>query len=226
VTAREMVSLIRRHLLAVLAVLAVSIGGFHVIRSAPMTYSENGTVAFTMIRSASNPNPYGTFRDSMIDTAGIVGLIGSSPQVRAEVQSDGGTASFQVVLIDNYNLQFPLFNEPYLTISASSDNPRSVHRTFVVVNNLLDRKLLALQSKVHVKKSARIVARLVADTGPQPQAGSSIRSLAALMVLTVVAVFAVATFLDRSKFRLRHAGWFRGAGRGTARRHPFDTRSR
>lgn len=204
VTVQEIIALMRRHLIALVIVLVVTAGVAYKFKHAPVMYQESGTVAFAAGKSAGNPNPYTSLDGSMIDAAGVMALLVMSPRGQAQVQAAGGSAAFDVALENSYSMQFPDYSAPYITVSATSPNPAQAHRTFTVVTALLYQDLAARQAQAQVPAASRIAAHMIADSGPQPQPGSSKRSLLGIFILMIVAAFSVATFLDRHPIRLRH----------------------
>jgi hypothetical protein len=70
----------------------------------------------------------------------------------------------------------------------------------VVVLRVLRQRLAAIQAQAGVRPPDRIRTYLAGDTGPIAKRGSAKRVFAGLALLTVVAVFIVATFLDRRRF--------------------------
>jgi hypothetical protein len=213
VTVQEIVALMQRHLVALMIVVAVAAGVAYALKRTPMTYQESGTVAFTVTKSATNPNPYASSSDALIDAAGIITLMVMSPQGQQQVRAAGGAGAFDAALVNNYNLQFPLYNQPYVTVTAASTNPADVQRTFIEVTQMLYHDLSAQQAEAHVPTADRIAAHMVADTGTVTQPGSSKRTFAGLLVLMIVAAFSVAIFLDRHRIRLRGVPWFRQTDR-------------
>jgi hypothetical protein len=219
-TVQEIFALMRQHLVAVMIVVVVAAGVAYKFKHAPIMYQETGTVLLTVGKSSYNPNPYISLDQSMIDTAGIIVLLVMSPQGQAQVQTAGGSASFEVTLVNGYSMQFPDYPAPYIAVSSMSPYPAATHRTFTVVAGLVDHDLAARQAYFHVPTASRIVPQMIGDTGPQPQPGSSKRWLLGIFILTLVAAFSAAIFLDRHPVGLRYTGWFRqadGPGRRTRR---------
>jgi len=107
-----------------------------------------------------------------------------------------------VELLNSYNLQYPNFSSPYLTVSTTSKDFPAVHQTFNVVTKLLIDQFTASEVRNDVAPNNRIAILLEGDTGPLLEQGSSKRALAGLILLTLIAIFAVATFLDRHPIRL------------------------
>jgi hypothetical protein len=212
-TAQEIFALMRRHLVALMIVIVAAAGVTYKFKHTPIMYQESGTVLLAQDKSVGNPNPYFSVDQSMTATAGIMVLLVMSPQGRAQVQAAGGSASFDVALVNIYSMQFPDYSNPYISVSAASPDPAEVHRTFTAVVGLLYHELTIRQTQVHAPTISLIVPHMITDTGPQAQPGSSKRWLFGMFILMLVAVFSVATFLDRHPIKLRYLARFRRADR-------------
>jgi hypothetical protein len=178
-------------------VIIITVGAAYALKRTATTYQESATVVFTTLQSASNPDPYGALDGTLTDVAGIMSLEMMNPQSRQQIRAAGGTADYNVGLVNLYNLQDPDYGYPYLTVSASGTDIGQVKRTFAAVSRTLGRELQLRQARVRVPPAARIVTRTLADTGPQPQPGSTMRVFAGLLILAVVAALSVVVFADR-----------------------------
>lgn len=201
-TVQEIAQLIRRHLLAVIIVLVVGAGVGYSVKHTPLTYAESATVVFIPPKSIAYPNPYATLSSGLTQTAGVMAILVMSPRGQQQVLSAGGTGSYDAELVNLYNLEYPNYSDPFVTVTATSTNPAIAHRTFIVVVQLLGDVLQARQEKAGVPKVDRIASHVVGDSGVVPEQGSSKRALAGLLVLTIVAAFSVASFLERHPVRL------------------------
>jgi hypothetical protein len=197
VTVQEIAALMRRHVIAMIMVVAVTAGVGYAFKHTPPTYLEGGTVVFTAPKSIAFPNPYTSLSGNLTQTSGIMAILVMSPQGRQKIQSAGGTAAYDAELVNLYNLQYPNYSDPFVAVTATSANPAEVHRTFTLVTQLLMNELTVRQAQAGAPPVDRIGAHVVGDTGPLPTRGSSKRSLAGLLVLMIVAAFSIAAFLDR-----------------------------
>jgi hypothetical protein len=209
VTVPELAALMRRHTVALMIIVVATAGLAFAIERTPVTYQESGTLAFTARKTSADPNPYASLNDALIDAAGVLTVLAVSPQSHEQVKADGGTALFNIALVNGYNLQFPDFNEPYATLNTTSGNVSAVIRTFTLVIQLLHHELEMRQSQVHVRGADRIVMHVLAVTGPAPQLGSFKRVFGGLFALMLVLMFSVAIFLDRHPIRLKQIAYFR-----------------
>jgi hypothetical protein len=209
VTVPEIVALMRRHMIVLMIIVVATAGLAFEIKHAPVTYEESATLAFTSRKTSAKPNPYAALNNALIDAAGILTTLAMSAQNQEQIKAAGGTALFNITLANGYNLQFPDFNEPYATLSATSTSVAAVDRTFTLVVQLLHGELKARQNQVKVPGADRIEIHVLAATGPVPQLGSFKRVLAGLFALMLVIIFSVATFLSRHPIRSRRVQPFR-----------------
>jgi hypothetical protein len=200
---REIAALMRRHLLAVLIVLIIAVGVVFDIKTTPTTYLETATVVFTAKNSLADPHSAGEFVVPLVATEVMTAENMMSAPEESQVRAAGGAASYDFVPLNLYSMQYPDYNEPAAILSATSQSPADVQRTFSVAVQVLERELAAIQARV--PQASRIHIYLVGDSGLAAQPGSSTRVLAGLALLTIVAVFSVVNFLDRRRRRVRSA---------------------
>jgi hypothetical protein len=201
VSLQAIAALVRRHIAAVLVVIAIAASVGYVLRRAPIQYQDSATMVFTAPASTLYPNALDSLSDTLVDTAGTMAVTAMSPLVQQDVQRAGGTTSYDVELVNTYNLEYPNFSDPYVTITANAASPAQAQHTFNLVTQVLMRDLQLDQAGVLVVN--RISARVVGATGPLSQQGSDKRVIAGLLTLTLVAIFSVACFLDRHPIRFR-----------------------
>jgi hypothetical protein len=185
----------------VMVVVVIAVGTVYTFKHSPLTYQESATMVLTPPRSVVNPNPYNSFGDSLITTGGLVAVFMMGPQGQQKVRATGAAGDYSVALVNLYNQQYPNYSEPYVTVSATAQDPATTHSTFVAVTRLFNNDLAARQAGVPLID--RITAQEVGDTGPLIQSGSQKRTLAGLAVLTIIVGFFLLTFLDRHPVRLR-----------------------
>src|SRR5260370_26090691 len=129
-----------------------------------------------------------------------------SPRGQEKARGAGATSAFNVALVNTYSQQYPNYSEPYVTVSASGNDPAEAHRTFAVVSGLFAGDLVALQAQEGTAPIHRIGAHIIGDTGPVAQSGSPKRTYAGLALLTIVAVVVGAQFFFLYPGRL-HLLW-------------------
>jgi hypothetical protein len=88
-------------------------------------------------------------------------------------------------------------------VSTSSTDPAAAARTFTAVTQVLERELTTRQTQARVPRFNYIGLRILGQTGPLSQKGSTKRSYAGLLFLAIVAVLSIAGFLDRYSIPLR-----------------------
>jgi len=199
-TVRKIAALMRRHLVAVIVVLTIAAGVTYSIVSTPPTYSETATVIFSAGPSLADSRASASFMIPLIATEVMMSQTMMSSPTQNQVRAVGGTASFELVPYNLYSLQYPDYGEPITMLTVTSPSPAAIQRTFGAVLGLLGRRLAAMQAQVPPRN--RIQDSLVGDSGIAAQPGSSMRVLGGLVLLTVIAVFMVANFLDRRQYRL------------------------
>lgn len=211
-TVSEIVGRLWRHPIAVLVIIFCAVGVLHSIKNAPPTYGETGTMVFLPPYSGVHPNPYTAVGGSLTPTAGVVAARVMSPQGQQQVVQAGGTAAYDIGLVNGYNLQYPDYSSPYLDITTTDTNPDQVYKTFNIVTRMLSGEMTAAQIDNGVPPRDRIFTQVAGPSGPLLEQGSPKRSLAGILILTIVAIFAATSFLDRHPVRLG-----RLLGLGTAR---------
>jgi hypothetical protein len=206
VSLQEIAALVRRHVLVVGVILAIAAGVAYTFKHTPVQYQESGTIVLKPPLSAADPNPYSSFGGSLTEAAGTIALLMMSPQSQAQVVAAGGTATYDVALVNTGNLSSPIFGFPDVTVTATSEYPAAAHLTFVVVTRLFAQELAARQARAGATLASHIQPQLVGDTGVAATPGSSKRVFGGLLVLTAVAALSAASFLDRHPVRLRPPG--------------------
>jgi hypothetical protein len=199
----EIVARLWRHLLAVIVILVGSVGVLYSLKHTPPQYGESATMVLLPPRSGTKPNPYAAVGGALTDTAGVIATHAMSPQGQQQIFAAGGTASYDVELLNGYNMEFPDFSNPYVTISTTAGSPAQAHQTFIIVSRLLAAQMTARQVALGVPPVDRISTQLAGDSGPLIEQGSPKRSLIGLIVLTMTVLFSVVAFLDRHPLRLR-----------------------
>jgi hypothetical protein len=200
VSPQQLVALVRRHLVAVCLVFIVAAGTYYHIEHADPGYTDAATVAFT------SPGQGGLFiysQDLLVIDALVTTQV-MSQEGQQKVQEAGGTASYDVELINLNDEDFPNYSNPYVTVTTSSSNPAAAQNTFSAVMQVMQDDLTSLQAQQGAKPKTWMKLRTIADpTGPIARTGSPKRTFVALAGLALVAAFMLAGFLDRHPVRLR-----------------------
>jgi hypothetical protein len=199
VTFRELAALMRRHLLAATAVLMIAAGLGYGLRRTPPLYSESAAVVFTVKGSLADSRPSASYLPSLIATEVMMAQALMTPPWQSEIRDAGGNASFDFTPFNSYSLQYPNYYEPGAMLTATSQRPADVRRTFTLVCQLLGQRLTAMQAGARVPARDRIQVLLVGNGAPAAQPGSPTRVLGGLFMLAAMAVFMVVNFLDRRR---------------------------
>jgi hypothetical protein len=205
--------LVRPQVYPLVGVLVLAGASAYAIRHTPETYLESATVELDARNLLAAHDPHdkagqsivsaGAVNQSLITTSAMLTEMVMSPQTDAAVRRAGGTAAFHMALVNFYNQDYPEYVYPLTTVTTQSASPAAAHRTFAAVVAVLRRLLAARQARV--PRPGRIFAQVTGDTGPVAQPGSLKRSLAALGLLTAIALGLLSSFLARHQARLARA---------------------
>ena len=199
-----------------IVVLILTAGVAYGIKRTPPMYAESATVVFTPPKSLVFPNPYASWRGDLQTSADVMTKAMLDSRSEQRVREAGGTADFNLVLVNLYNEEYPDYGVPYVKLTTTSVNPADAQRTFTIVASSFEHLVSARQAQAGVMPGNRISTTIVGDTGPLVQAGSPKRVYAGLALLAVVAAFMLSNFISRHQGRLRASG--RLNARATARR--------
>lgn len=210
----EIAALLRRHLIAVLAVLVLALWLVHDFKATPTVYNDGATVVFKPPVSQRYPNPYESGGGSIITAAGVIATYVNGSEGQKLVTAAGGTLPYTTELINSYNQDYPNYSAPEVDVEVNGTDIGAVMRTYAAVIQVIKAQTVARQMAAKAPKVDRIAIKVIGDPGPLAQPGSSKRSLGGLMLLTLVGIFAVAIFFDRHPIRLGELSRSRrGAGR-------------
>jgi hypothetical protein len=193
-------ALFRRHLAAAAVILLLTAAFAYRVTHADPGYTDTATVAFI------GPTGQGLFNDG--DSLLVIDELTANTVMSAvgqqQVRNAGGTADYDVALVNLNDEDYPDYGEPYVTVTTSSPDPGAASDTMSAVQTVLARDLSDLQAKQGAPPGTRIGVRAIASpSGPVAQTGSRKRFLAGLVVLALIAAYMVARFLDRHPVRLR-----------------------
>jgi hypothetical protein len=133
------------------------------------------------------------------DAVSVESLMGS--QARVLMRQAGGVANFNLSLANFDNQDFPDYSYPLATLTTQSASPAAAYRTFNAALKVLQHLVAGLQA--HVPQPDRISLIVVGATGPLRQPGSLKRSLAAIVLLTLIGMGMLSNFLNRNRNWLR-----------------------
>jgi hypothetical protein len=203
VSPQEIFALLRRHAVAIAAVVVlVGTLGIYLERRPP-GYADSATVAFV---APKNQGGLFGFGQSLLVADQVMTASLSGPQGQEQVRKAGGTAKFSVELVNLSDEEFPNYSDPYATVSVVSQDAGEAEKTYSAVIQVLQEDLAAIQARQGAKPNTWIHMHIIADSpapGAQAQRGSRDRIFAGLAILGVIAAFMLATFLDRRPIRWR-----------------------
>lgn len=190
----DLAALIRRHVIATVLVLVISaIAGFGLHHTKPL-YGD------TVDLDLQTPKSQTSWSSSLVITADLVSRSMMSPQEAQLVRQAGGSSSYQVTLVNLYNMELPDYSVPYISITATGGSRVAAQDTFGAVTRVLAQELKNWQTGKGIPPSGQInVYTMAATGGAIPLSGSPTRTFAALLVLTIIALFMVLSFLDRKR---------------------------
>jgi hypothetical protein len=216
----DIAALLRRHVVAVAFIVALTAAFAYRVTHADPGYTDTATVAFTA------PSAQGLFThgNSLLVIDELTASTVTSAAGQRQVRDAGGTAGYQVALINLNDEDYPDYGEPYVTVTTNSPDPGAASDTMSAVLTVLGQDLSDLQAKQGAPSATWIGLRAIAaPSGPVAQGGSRKRFLAGLAVLALIAAYLTARFLDRHPFsvvRLRDLLRIPGpAGRSHPRRY-------
>jgi hypothetical protein len=205
--------ILRRQLLAVIALLILAGGFAYEMKSAPKLYSDRAAVVFGVANNRAGSRSHRSLGESLITTETMLTEDQMTLPGQRLIRDAGGAAQFELAPFNLSNMRYPDYAEPYATLTTTSRSPAAAHRTFKVVVRVLAHRLAAIQAGV--SRRNRIKVYLAGKTGVRVQRGSSARAFGGLALLTIVAVGMAVNFLDRRQGRM---STFR---LGALRPHPF-----
>jgi hypothetical protein len=174
-------------ILALTLILVITVGlGVKIEENRP-SYVESATVLFTTPNLDRSAELYTWQAQSLISAGSVVSQILMSPQVEHEVAQAGGAGHYNLALINFYNQEYPEYGYPEATLSASSPDATSTHRTYLIAERTMIKVLATWQSQAKAPPHHRITAQVSNDSGPMPRSGSRLRALGGLLLLCLVA---------------------------------------
>ena len=190
----DIAALIRRHVIATVIVLVISaIVGFDLHHTKPL-YGD------TVDLDLKTPSSQTTWSSSLVITADLVSRSMMSPQAAQLVRQAGGSSSYQVTLVNLYNMELPDYSVPYISVTATAGSQTAAQDTFGAVTRVLAQELKDWQAGKGIPAADQInLYTMAASGGAIPLSGSPTRTFAALLVLTIIALFMVLSFLDRKR---------------------------
>jgi hypothetical protein len=198
-----MAALVRRHLVAVAIVFICAVGLMYHFQHEAQGYIDTATVAFTAPTGPKGQTDLFEDEQSLLVIDALTANSAMSQQGEQQVRDLGGTATYDVALVNLNDEDYPNYSDPYVTVTTSSFDAAAAQHTFLAVMRVLQVDLATLQARQGANPATWIQLHTIASpSGPIAQTGSRKRSLAGLATLAVISAFMLATFLDRHPVRL------------------------
>lgn len=195
----DIVGLLWRHVVAVTVIFVLTSGFAYHFEHADPGYTDTATIAFT----APSTQGFFTHGNSLLVIDELTANTVMSAAGQSQVTKAGGTANYNVALVNLNDEDYPNYSEPYVTVTTTSPDPGAAGETMSAVMTVLAQDLSGLQTQQGAKAGALIELREIATTGPVAQTGSRKRVLAGLAILSLIAAYITARLLDRRPVRLR-----------------------
>jgi hypothetical protein len=192
--------LLRHRIAITLVALTACLISYHLIHANP-GYMDSASVAFTAPKGSVS-----IFQDirslQAVEEVTVSYMMGSKGE--QQVRAAGGSARYDVTMLNIYNEEFPNYSQPYATITVTSGHPEAARQTFGAVLGVLRTATATLQEQAGaIPKNEVKVILVAAPSGPIAQSGSQKRSYAASALLAMIAMYLVAGVLDRRGRRPR-----------------------
>lgn len=207
---RQLSALARRQAIVLLVVFLVLLGIAYSFKKTPQVFQETATV----VLMTSEPNPYvPQFSSTLINTGELLVQWTVGPEGQAALQRAGAGTGFDIDLVNFYNQEYPLYSQPYLTVTGSGVGAAATRKVFTAGLRVFDNKLAAIQTAEGAKPADFITTKLIGDSGPIIQLGSNKRAYGGLALLGIIAAYMAATFFDRRGIQLSGFGRLSSLGR-------------
>jgi len=204
VSVRQLAALARRHVFAVCLMFLMTVGVAIDFIYTQSGYMETATVALEpesfMSVEPVNANQNFLQNSSLIITCQLLVVRLSGTQGGVQLRQAGVTGNFAVSAVNSSNMDTPTYAYPDLSVSVADRSPDTTHHQFIVAMQVITADIADLQAGNNFSSQDRFVAYTLSDSGPISQRGSLIRSYAALMFLSLVAIFLTCRFLDRRSY--------------------------
>jgi hypothetical protein len=201
VSVRQLAALAGRHAFAVCLILLMTVGVAIDFIYTQSGYLDTATVALEpksfMRVEPVDANQNFLQNSSLIITCQLLVMRLSGPQGEAQLHQAGVTGDFAVSVVNSSNLDTPSYANPDLSVSVAARSPDTTHDQFIEAMRVIAADIADLQTDNHFSAQDRFVMYTLSDSGPISQRGSLIRSYAALIFLSMVAIFLTCRFLDR-----------------------------
>lgn len=149
-------------------------------------------------------NAYASFTPSLVLMGDVLARTMQTAAARRSVGHAGGRADFQVELFNRGSEQYPIYDQPYLTVTTSSPVPAEAERTQRAVIAVLSVELRRRQIRTGSHAGSYISWRVTdSNSTAVLVTGQPSRQLLAILVLGFVVAVYLSLVADRHGDRLR-----------------------
>lgn len=198
---RQLIVLARRQAVAILIVFLVVLGFAYSVKKTPVPFLDSGTLVLAVPSAVSNPY-YSQYTAALISTGDVVEHWIDGPEGQAALQRAGAGSGFTVSLVNFSDEEYPLFSQPYLTVTASTDGVEADEQLFAAGVGVFNAELAKVQTSASAERSHLIVSKLIGVSGPIIQPGSSKRVYPGILLIGVIAAYMLAAALDKRGRRI------------------------
>ncbi|GGO17216.1 hypothetical protein GCM10010116_34810 [Microbispora rosea subsp. aerata] len=194
-------------------ILLTAAGAAAWVRYRSPLYQTSVSVAFMTKTNRFHGEVYDHFTDNHIYMALAIARYFDNPGTIKRLREMGGTAQFSYQVAHWGNEELPVYEQPYATIQAVSDNPDESLDTLNAALGMLQEKVESLQKAAGANGGVMIgIEQIGTVIGPTRQGLQLRRATVGIGLMAALASIAVITFTrDRTRDR---------GGRGGSRRGP------
>lgn len=197
------VAVLRNWPVAVVVTALTLLAGVREVTAAP-SYQTQSVITLLSPEAPFPRNAYASFTPSLVLMADVLSQTIETPAARSAVRRAGGHGDFQVSLANRGSEQYPIFDQPYLTLVTSSRSPAEALQTRQAVIAVLSSQLHERQAKSGANARSYITWRISeADSTAVLVTGRPSRQLVATLLLGGIAAVFLSLSADRHRDRLR-----------------------
>jgi hypothetical protein len=149
-------------------------------------YEQSAVVLVTILGRRSAANGYAIPSTTLIAASALITRIVADPESERLIRRAGGTGSYRLSMLNFYNQDYPRYNYPEAILTVSSPSPLETTRTFTATARVLAFVLSRQQRRLGVRPADRIVAKIIANSGPVAASGSAKRAMAGALLIAAV----------------------------------------
>jgi hypothetical protein len=203
-TFHDFVPMLWRNLVVVLLIAGLTM--LFAFRAATAAPSYQARYVITLLQpSAPFPrNSYASFTPDLVFMGEVAATLLSSGAGHQKVRQAGGTAPYQIVLVNRGSEQYPIRDQPYLALSATSPDSAQAQRTLMTLLQVLESEIRNRQLEAGALPGSLISWRVTKSTSdPIPLTGQPTRELLGIAILGTIGTVYAAVLADRFGLRIR-----------------------